>query len=242
VITSVGIVIPARNEQTTISPCLLAVRAALAAAPPTVRTAVCVVLDRCTDGTGDIVAACAPNVDIVVNRAPHTVGTIRDLGVRRVLSSLGDRAEQTWLLNTDADSVVPAQWLAHHLSYADRGAQAVAGLATIADWRGHDETTRRRYDDLVAKLRHGRWHEHVYGANLGVRADAYLAVGGFAAVSTGEDQDLWNRLENAGMSLARPTDRPVVTSGRTQGRAVGGVADLLRELGTVAPADSVTAG
>lgn len=229
-IDSIGVVVPARNEQASIAPCLLALKAALAATPRTISTAVCVVLDRCTDRTNEVIAACAPDLDILVNRAPNTLGEVRDLGVRRVLTMLGERADRTWLLNTDADSVVPAEWVLHHLSYADRGVQAVAGLATIVDWYGHSETTRRRYAALVEGMRHGRWHDHVYGANLGIRADVYLGVGGFAPLSTGEDQDLWNRLENARIRLARPTGAPVITSARTQGRAAGGVAQLLHEL------------
>jgi hypothetical protein len=68
----------------------------------------------------------------------------------------------------------------------------------------------------------------VYGANLGVRADAYLAVGGFPPVGAGEDAALWRALAAAGLPTASPTSVRVRTSGRLHGRARGGLADLLR--------------
>jgi hypothetical protein len=70
----------------------------------------------------------------------------------------------------------------------------------------------------------------VYGANLGVRADAYLAVGGFGAVATGEDHHLWRRLGQAGYRRSYAAESTVRTSARRHGRAPGGLADLLRSL------------
>jgi hypothetical protein len=106
-------------------------------------------------------------------------------------------------------------------------------MAVISEWVGHTEWTRSRYVGVVEGLLHDSWHEHVYGANLGVRADAYRAVGGFHSLTSGEDRDLWSRLENAGYPLARPTSAPVRTSARTNGRASGGVAELLKRLSAV---------
>ena len=36
-------------------------------------------------------------------------------------------------------------------------------------------------------------HAHVHGANLGIRADAYLDVGGWSDASLAEDHCLWNQ-------------------------------------------------
>jgi hypothetical protein len=71
----------------------------------------------------------------------------------------------------------------------------------------------------------------VHGANLGVRADAYLDVGGWRDVRVSEDHCLWNRLIRRGWRLRSPTASVVLTSGRLRGRARGGFADTLaREL------------
>ena len=89
-----------------------------------------------------------------------------------------------------------------------------------------------RYEAIRAAQRQPGGHGNVYAANLGVRADAYEAVGGFAPVASGEDQDLWHRLGRAGYRLRYATEPVVTTSARQQGRAAGGVADLLSRLHT----------
>lgn len=215
-IRSVAVVVPARDERESIGACLRAVRRAV---PPTVDVTVCVVADRCRDDTALIAR---PLADVIVNPADRPLGTVRDLGVRR---SLTLPAEQCWVLNTDADSLVAPDWIATHLALADRGAHAVAGDVRIADWGDHDEQTRSRYRTLVRGRR-----ERIYGANLGVRGDAYLAVGGFGPLSTGEDQHLWDRLKLAAFRTVTTPLAPVTTSSRLRGRASGGLADLLAGL------------
>ena len=88
----------------------------------------------------------------------------------------------------------------------------------------------RHYRALVERGMHGDTHRHVYGANLGVRADAYLDVGGFPPDGAGEDHGLWGRLRAAGYTLAQPVGVRVRTSARLHGRADGGLAGLLRSL------------
>lgn len=72
--------------------------------------------------------------------------------------------------------------------------------------------------------------ERIYGANLGLRGDVYLAVGGFGPLSAGEDRHLWDRVKLAGYRAVTTAAAPVVTSSRTRGRARGGLADLLAGL------------
>ncbi|EWM10738.1 glycosyltransferase family 2 protein [Kutzneria sp. 744] len=219
-IRSVAVVVPARDEQETIVACLLAIHAAT---PPTVDVTVCVVADRCRDNTA---ARARPLADVVVNLDDRPLGTVRDLGVER---SLTTPAEQCWVLTTDADSTVHPDWIATHLALADRGVHAVAGGVHIADWP--DQRLRSRYRDFAHPRR-----ERVYGANLGVRGDVYRAVGGFAPLSTGEDQHLWDRVKLAGYRMRTTAEAPVTTSARTRGRAVGGLADLLAGLRAPRPA------
>jgi hypothetical protein len=75
----------------------------------------------------------------------------------------------------------------------------------------------------------GRPNGHVHGANLGVRADAYLRAGGFATLPEHEDVDLVARLRADPRVDVRPSDAAdVLTSGRTTGRTPGGYAGYLR--------------
>lgn len=171
-----------------------------------------------------------PGVGVPGVGAPG-VGALRDLGIRRVLARLGAYPpERTWLLSTDADSTVPPEWVVMHLRHATSGAHAVAGLAELAGVRHLPVEALDRYQAIVASGVHGARHDHVYAANLGVRADAYLAVGGFPRSGPGEDHGLWRRLHVAGYHLEQPTDLRVRTSARVHGRAGGGLAELLRSL------------
>ena len=65
---------------------------------------------------------------------------------------------------------------------------------------------------------------------MGFRADAYWAVGGFRALSTGEDVELVDRFEAEGLRIHRDKYLSVATSDRRNGRAPSGFAKHLREL------------
>jgi hypothetical protein len=84
-----------------------------------------------------------------------------------------------------------------------------------------------RYTRLVAARVAVSTHGHAYAANLGVRADAFLQVGGYPGVIAGEEHALLARLRHAGHRVLSPTDVRARTSARTTGRARGGLADLL---------------
>jgi hypothetical protein len=159
------------------------------------------------------------------------VGAVRDLGVRLTLERLRPQPlDATWLLHTDADTTVPPDWALAHLRYARAGACGVAGLADLSGGNRLSIAAQRQYHALVCDGLDGDRHMHVYGANLGVRADAYVAVGGFPTDGPGEDHGLWRRLDEAGYRLTCPTAVRVRTSARLRGRAAGGLADLLRTL------------
>ena len=106
----------------------------------------------------------------------------------------------------------------------------MAGIVRLNDLGHLHPMTVRRYEALVNSQREGDDHARVYGANLGVRADAYMAVGGFRARGTGEDVDLVRRLGSSNFRVVHDPDVWVSTSARLEGRANGGLADLLGQL------------
>ena len=73
-------------------------------------------------------------------------------------------------------------------------------------------------------------HPHVHGANLGIRASAYLAVVGFRPLRTAEDHALRAAATEAGCPVLQAGDITVRTSGRPRGRAPYGFSHLLRTL------------
>ena len=223
----VGIVVPARDEEERIGDCLTSVTAAVrrSGCP----AMVCVVADRCGDATAERARAAGADV-VVVNELPRRVADLRNIGFRHVCGQLGAVVEQTWLLSTDADTLVPSTWVLDHLRYAASGADAVAGPVDLDDPHMLPPDALARYTALVARRVAARTHGHAYAANLGVRAAAFLRVGGFPPVECGEEHALLARLRGAGVHVVSPTDVRARTSARRNGRARGGLADLLRTL------------
>ena len=70
----------------------------------------------------------------------------------------------------------------------------------------------------------------MHGANLGFRASAYLAAGGFPALPTAEDRALVAELAAAGARVLRTRALPVTTSARREARAPHGFSRHLAEL------------
>lgn len=226
-IDAIGIVVPAHDEGELLPSCLAALREAAGVARaryPGLRVRLVVTADACTDDT-PVLAGLGGAA--VVRIAARNVGRARAAGMRAVLR--GHRPETLWLTTTDADSVVPPQWLASQLGYAEQGWDAVAGTVTVADWTGHTPATAHEFSRSYGVWRD--WHPHVHGANLGFSADAYLAAGGFAPLRTGEDQALIAALQGLGRRVRRAPDLRVVTSARRRFRAPAGFGHGLTTLG-----------
>jgi glycosyltransferase involved in cell wall biosynthesis len=222
----VGVVVPARNEEQLLPACIAGLREAAAAVEVAleVTVEVLVVLDACTDSSR---LAARPAATLAVD--VRNVGQARREGFAHLLrhrpAGINDR--QTWLATTDADTIVPPDWLARMLAHAAAGWAAVAGTVQVTDWTTQSERARTYWQ---SSYKNHDGHHHVHGANLGVRADAYRLVGGMPAVALSEDVALVQALEAAGERVYRAGDMPVVTSARRQGRADGGFAAYLREL------------
>lgn len=233
-IERVGVVVPAHNEEQHLERALACVQSAadaLQATHPQVSVCVAVVLDACTDGSKDLAcgfSAMDPRFE-VIEAAHRSVGKSRRTGVEALLrkgSVAGVGASRVWIANTDADSRVPRHWLARQLELAGSGADVVLGSV---------EPEADGMDPFLLSLWHSRHrleegHAHIYGANLGVRASAYLAAGGFPLCDSGEDRNLVERLRLAGAAVYATDTTRVVTSGRLQARARRGFADYLLAL------------
>ncbi len=226
-IDRVAVVIPARNEQQRLGRCLEAVAAArreLIEFRPQVSVQVTVVLDRCTDGSADAVRT-HTGVRGVVSTA-GMVGAARRIGVRDALTGLGIHRDRTWIACTDADSVVPPDWLLRHTEIADQGADLLLG--TVLPDRS--ELSGPEFEEWLSRHPQHDGHPYVHGANLGVRAAAYLRVGGFQRVSEHEDVMLADAVRSVGRRVVSTADCPVVTSARVHGRTPGGFAGYLAAL------------
>ena len=218
-IDRVLVAIPARDEEDRIEAALDAVHAAsgMCAVP----VDVVVAADACTDATAALAAARGA---VVVRCDAGRVGTARAVAVQTGLATAGD-PERVWIANTDADSIVPADWLAVHLEFAERGFGLLRG-GVRPDPRELAAEHLRRWLLLNPPL---ETHDHVHGANLGLTGGAYLAAGGFADVPLQEDVALVRAVVASGRTTASTARAAVLTSARTTGRLEGGFATYLRD-------------
>ena len=231
----IGVVVPASNERQLIGACLDALARAgahLRRHVDGVGVRTIVVLDSCTDGTADVVAR-YPHVEVVTGRF-GAVGPARAAGVAHLLCGTAARPHEVWVANTDADSQVRAEWLTGMVALADDGADVVLG--TVLPEPGLPRSTELRWHaEHVLRAD----HPHVHGANFGIRADAYSALGGWPPIATGEDVVLARRAALAGhLRTVRSSACPVHTSVRPFGRAPFGFSSHLRGLAACATAGS----
>ncbi len=239
------IAIPVRDEAQRIAACL----EALARQAPRVPTAVVLLLNNCTDQTAAIVRALAPALPFPVRLDEVTLAPERaHAGVARSLAMASAAAladASGVVLTTDADGAAPPDWLARNRAALDAGAEAVMGRAVIdriearAIPRALHEADAREcayaalLDELAARIDPDPadpWPRHTEesGASIAVRVAAYRAVGGLAPIPLGEDRAFAERLRRAGRRVRHDPDVFVVVSGRTEGRAAGGMADTIR--------------
>jgi hypothetical protein len=147
------------------------------------------------------------------------------------------------ILTTDADSQVAPKWIAENLAAFEAGVEAVLGridldedgelLPAALHLRGELED---RYEQLLTELswlldplEHNPWPHHatISGASLGISRTAYCRVGRLPRVALGEDKALIALLSRRDARIRYSPTVHVTTSGRTNGRAPGGVADTL---------------
>lgn len=219
-VTHAVVVVPVHDEELLLGACLSSV--VDAGNRVDVPCELVVVLDSCSDTSADITADWAQKVGaIVVTTDRRNVGAARAAGFLAAASRPG-----SWFATTDADTVVPPNWLTSQLEHARRGAHVAAGTVVTELGPAHSSLAIA----YEVGYRHGPDHGHIHGANLGMRADAYWTVGGFAALPTDEDVDLISRFDKAAVPVSYVADAPVRTSARRVGRAPDGFAAHLRDL------------
>lgn len=219
-IDQVVVAIPARDEEKRLPAALDSVRAA--AMRCAVPVLVVVAADACNDSTAEVAAA--GGAAVVVSAAGR-VGAARRAAVAAGLAAVTSSPARVWIANTDADSVVPVDWLAVHLEFAEHGVALLRGTVR-PDSR---ELTAEHLRHWLALHPPGDRHDRVHGANLGLTADAYLAAGGFPDLPLHEDVALVRAVEALGSTTASSGRAPVTTSARLIGRVEGGFATYLRQ-------------
>jgi cellulose synthase/poly-beta-1,6-N-acetylglucosamine synthase-like glycosyltransferase len=249
------VAIPARDEEERLPACLRALSqqhdlCGHKISPNSVR--VVLFANNCTDQTASLTRSLGVcwGLDIRIfedtppMEAAHA-GAARRIAMDHAERWLAETGEVSGvIMTTDADSQVAPDWVVRNLAAIEAGADAVLGRIELDDEgkllpqpqhrRGKLEDT---YEKLLAELS-GRldpvdcnpWPHHttISGASLAIAREAYLAVGRLPAIPLGEDKALVASLARRDARIRYCPNVLTITSGRTHGRAPGGVADTLR--------------
>lgn len=234
----IAICVPVRNEVAELPKLLAALDRLERDAGQVVE--VCLLLDGCSDGSAALAAAyrkrSAYRVRLEeVATCSANAGRARHRAMMLGLAALDDC--NGLLLTTDADSRPAPGWLGAMTAALHR-AEVVAGKIVRTGSRPSplQDRVETYYDALFALRRRldpvpweaARTHHHTGGANMGIRAEAYRALGGFARVPNGEDSRLVDDAARAGLRVRRDAASLVHTSDRRVGRAGAGLAVALR--------------
>lgn len=215
-IDKIVVVIPAHNEEDLLESCLVSVQTAAQRSGMPVE--IIVVADSCTDGSAKIAA----RYGRVLKVANRNVGAARHAGFRTI-----QRPHSAWMATTDADSVVPSDWLSRHMAHAAAGVELFAGTVHVTDWETYPAQVRHSYEH---RYRTAHPSTRIHGCNLGFLGRRYASVGGFAPMALHEDVDLVRRFVESGARVVWGDESPVVTSARRTSRASGGFAAHLASL------------
>jgi glycosyltransferase involved in cell wall biosynthesis len=228
----ISVLIPARNEEELLPRCLSSVLIARAHLAGPMTSDIVVVADSSTDRTAQIAAEILHSTGTVLNADVRTAGTSRASAAKTALARNRVPLERCWLVNTDADCVIPPSWLIDQIRLAEQGVEAIAGSVSVDSFAEREVADRFR---ASYTMRPDGSHPHIHGANLGVRADVYLRAGDWADLSSAEDHDLWRRLVDAQSATVSTSRIKVSTRGRRLGRAPHGFAGALAAHNSIRP-------
>lgn len=213
----IAVIVPAHDEERLIGACLDAIERAVSCVSTcdvarVLEARVYVVCDACSDRTSELVLARGHRVIEVDAR---NVGIARAAGAEAALAAGAD-----WLAFTDADTRVSDRWLVAQMALAS---DVVCGTIGVDDWGPYGATIaedlRRQFDETYRDV---DGHAHIHGANLGISAQAYRRVGGFAHLDSHEDVAIVEALKASGARIAWSAQPRVVTSARADYRAPAG--------------------
>ena len=243
----VVVAIPVKDEEERIGLCLQSLSAQINIDWNDI--AVVLLLNNCIDGTLGQIRAFAPELpfslyvhSVDLPEGYSNAGWARRLAMDAALDLVRDEGV---ILTTDADTIVESAWISANLDEIARGVEAVAGyvMADPTELMELDPPILERgaleweYQQLAAELvaradpePHDTWPKHNQncGASAAITAVAYRRIGGLPPKPVGEDRALFEALRRTDGKIRHSLEVQVVTSARTDGRALGGLSDAIR--------------
>jgi GT2 family glycosyltransferase len=240
----VVVAIPGKDEAERIAPCLLAL------ARQTFRPHdVLLLANNCSDGTPEIASAMASSLPyrLHVKSRDFPIQHANAGHARRLAMTRAERLVRPdgILITTDADAVAAPDWIERNGKAIAGGADLVCGrialspseAALIPAHLHADDALECRLLELLDRIADRLdpdpadplpRHSEAAGASLAVTCAAFRRVGGIPAVPSGEDRAFVGALARLDARIRHDPSVVVSVSGRTVGRAAGGMADTIR--------------
>lgn len=238
------VAVPAKDEQRRIGVCL----ESLAAACARREAEIVVLVNNSSDATfaralgrGAALGLTLTVAEVVL--PPHLAHAGAARGVAMDAASRLARPGAA-LMTTDADARVAPDWIAANCAELARGAALVCGRIEMEPIDAEAlpagvkaaSAQEQQYLELMRKLESlidpdpwNPWPHHgrCSGASMAVTSARYAAVGGLPRTPCGEDRAFLQRFREHDLPAVFADAARVVVSGRTTGRAPGGMADAV---------------
>lgn len=188
--TTVSIIIAARNESQHIEACLKSV---FQCHYPTDRFQVILIDDHSTDDTADRAVATAAQYPAIVFQLIRQLPGI--FGKKQALKTGIGQSNGTLILTTDADCIVPPNWIRHHVAMVEQHRAHVIAAPVIFRQKDTIFHAFQALDfvglmGVTAAGINRQWWRMANGANLSYTRKAYDMVHGFDAIdhlASGDD-------------------------------------------------------
>ena len=211
--------------------------------------AVVLLLNNCHDESEKIVRQIAGSLafrlEVITRDLPDAQATAGYARRLAMAAAVAHAEPDGVLLTSDADSVVPPDWVARNLAALRHGADIVCGQAVIDPIEARLIPAHLHADDarecrLIGLLDEIAYlldpephdplprHTEASGASLAVRVASFHQVGGVPGVASGEDRAFVRALWMVDARVRHDPTIKVTVSGRIVGRAEGGMADAIR--------------
>ncbi len=204
----VSVIVPARNEEANIAPC---VRSIMACRGVRDRCELIVVNDRSTDGTAAVLKElCGEFPGLIVHNTAAVEVEANLKGKPRALHEGILRSQGEILLMTDADCTVEPDWIEYSRRlYHDPATAMVASFTVIEPQKIFDtlQALEWMFNHTMASAGVGlRQPLGCFGNNLSIRRSLYDELGGFAGIpfSVTEDLALLQAVARSGRQIRYP--------------------------------------
>ena len=186
----VSVVIPAYNEEKALPKCLESLSNQDF---PKKEFEVIIVNNNSTDKTNEVASKFKDKLNLkVIFEKRKGRGYARHSGFKA--------ARGKYILSTDADTIVPKNWIKKTVNFLENGADAVTGPCKIDDCPALTNmvfNTMQPTAMTIYELTFG--HTWLNGFNFGVKRDVYKKSGGFnPKLNTMEDMDITKKVAKVG--------------------------------------------